>query len=196
MREPSDRVADFFYEIGILQTMKRSGQDFLGSGSQSVADHSFRVAMMGYTLAKMIGCDADKVLKMCMFHDLEESRTGDLNYLQQAYVRSDDEKALRHAVSGLPIEKDVLDIIGEYAAQETMEAVVAKDADVLELLFFLKEQKDKGNQQADNWIRATTTRLKTDLAIQIFQSAGDIMYYEWWYSRDDDESWKRGNKDW
>ncbi|ADD68634.1 metal dependent phosphohydrolase [Denitrovibrio acetiphilus DSM 12809] len=195
MKETSDRVTNFFYELGILQVMKRSGQDYLGSGTQSIADHSFRVAMMGYTLAKIVGCDADKVLKMCMFHDLEESRTGDLNYLQQAYVCSDDEKALKHSMAGLPIEKDVLETIDEYSAQETTEAVVAKDADVLELLFFLKEQKDKGNQQADNWIRTAVKRLKTEVAVSIFQSASEKMYYEWWYNTDD-ESWKRGNKDW
>ncbi len=176
--------------------MKRSGQDYLGSGSQSIADHSFRVAMMGYTLAKMAKLDADKVLKMCMFHDLEESRTGDLNYLQQAYVESDDDKALKHVMDGLPIEQDVLDIIEEFRAQETEEAKIAKDADVLELLFFLKEQKDKGNQQSDNWIRGTVQRLKTDIAKEIFQYASEKMYYEWWYNRKD-ESWKRGgNKNW
>lgn len=190
-----DRVANFFYEAGILQTMKRSGQDYLGSGTQSVADHSFRVTVMGYTMAKMNGCDADKVLKMCLFHDLEEARTGDLNYLQQAYVESDDEKALRHSLEGLPIEGEVLELIKEYSALESMEAKTAKDADVLELLFFLKEQRDKGNPQADNWIRNAVSRLQTDLAKEIFESAGDIMHYEWWYNRRD-ESWKRGNKNW
>ncbi|PLX68403.1 MAG: phosphohydrolase [Denitrovibrio sp.] len=191
----NDRVADFFYEIGIIQVMKRSGQDFLGSGTQSVADHSFRVAMMGYTLAKMSGADADKVMKMCMFHDLEESRTGDLNYLQQAYVESDDDKALKESVEGLPIEDEVHSIIDEYKAQESAEAKLAKDADVLELLFFLKEQKDKGNHQASNWISGVVKRLQTELAKEIFRSASEKMYYEWWYNRKD-ESWKHGNKNW
>lgn len=195
MKETSDRVAGFFYEVGMLQIMKRSGQDFLGSGSQSVADHSFRVAMIGFTLARMERADADRVLKMCLFHDLEEARTGDLNYLQQAYVRSDDEKALMHSVEGLPIEKEVMELIEEFSAQETAESKIAKDADVLELLFFLKEQKDKGNQQAENWIRTTVKRLKTDLAKKIFDSASEQMYYEWWYNRSD-ENWKRGNKSW
>lgn len=194
-QDDRERISNFFYEVGLLQTLRRSGQDFLGSGNQSVADHSFRVAVMGYTLGRMLGINADKVLKMCLFHDLEEARTGDLNYLQQAYVESDDEKALRHAVEGLPIERDILELIEEYAAQETPEAQAAKDADVLELLFFLKEQKDKGNQQAENWIRATEKRLKTGLARQIFEAASDIMHYEWWYNRKD-ENWKRGNKNW
>lgn len=191
----SERVSNFFYELGILQVMKRSGQDFLGSGTQSVADHSFRVAMMGYTMGKMAGADADKIMKMCMFHDLEEARTGDLNYVQQAYVESDDDKALADALEGLPIESEIHELIKEFTEQETLEAKLAKDADVLELLFFLKEQKDKGNQQADNWLRNAVNRLKTDIAKKIFDTASEMMYYEWWYNRKD-ESWKRGNKNW
>lgn len=194
MKEQSDRVTDFFYELGILQVMKRSGQDYLGSGMQSIADHVFRVAMMGFTMAHMNGCDADKVMKMCLFHDLEESRTGDLNYLQQAYVDSDDDMALDHVLKGLPIDSAVRGIVEEYAAQETIEAQVAKDADTLELIFFLKEQKDKGNSQADNWIAASSKRLKTDTAKKIMESAMDTMYYEWWYNRDD--KWRRGSKNW
>jgi len=194
MKESSDRVASFFYELGILQVMRRSGQDYLGSGNQTVAEHIFRVAMMGFTMAKMAGADADKVMKMCMFHDLEESRTGDLNYLQQNYVQSDDEKALKAVINGLPIEDDVLQCIEEYAAQESEEARIAKDADSLELIFFLKEEKDKGNQQADNWLRTTKERLKTDIAKEILESALETMYYEWWYNKD--ENWKRGSKNW
>ncbi|MCD8554885.1 HD domain-containing protein [Seleniivibrio sp.] len=194
MKEISDRSATFFYELGILQTMKRSGQDYLGSGTQSIADHIFRTAMIGFTMAKMVPCDADKVLKMCMFHDLEESRTGDLNYLQQNYVNSDDEKALNHVVKGLPIEEEVSTCIDEYAAQQSLEALIAKDADTLELIFFLKEQLDKGNKQAENWIKASSQRLKTDIGKEIMQSCLERMYYEWWYSKD--ENWRRGSKNW
>jgi putative hydrolase of HD superfamily len=194
MKEKPDRITDFFYELGILQIMKRSGQDYLGSGNQTVAEHVFRVAMMGYTMAKMVGADADKVMKICMFHDLEESRTGDLNYLQQNYVNSDDEKALKSVINGLPIENDVLECIDEYSKLESEEAKIAKDADTLELLFFLKEQKDKGNQQAENWIRASRKRLKTDVAKEILETALETMHYEWWYSKD--ENWKRCSKNW
>lgn len=194
MKGETDRLANFFYELGMLQTMKRTGQDYLGSGTQSIADHVFRVAMMGFTMARMTGCDADKVMKMCLFHDLEESRTGDLNYLQQNYTESDDVKALNHVIADLPIEADVRDTIEEYAAQDTIEAKIAKDADTLELIFFLKEQKDKGNQQAENWLRASVQRLKTEVAKNITETAMETMYYEWWYNRD--ENWKRGNKNW
>ncbi|MGQ9796492.1 MAG: hypothetical protein ACUVR9_08850, partial [Desulfosoma sp.] len=35
-------VAHFFFEMGMLKRTARSGFQFLGSGKESVADHSFR----------------------------------------------------------------------------------------------------------------------------------------------------------
>jgi putative hydrolase of HD superfamily len=188
------RVVHFLFEAGFLQNMQRTGVAHLGSGQQSIAEHSFRATVIGYTLASMLGADVSKVLKMCLFHDLEEARTGDLNYLQQRYVKSDDEKALRHAVSGLPMEDELLSVIGEFAAQETLEAKVAKDADALELILFLKEQLDKGNEQAANWIRSAVKRLKTEKAVQIAETIMETRYYEWWYG--DGNGWENGTKNW
>jgi len=189
-----DRLANFFFEAGMLQKMERSGNKFLGSGNASVADHSFRTAIIGFTMARRAGADAFKVMAMCMFHDLEEARTGDLNYLEQRYCQSDDKRALSDALKNLPIENEVHSLIEEYSALETMEAKIAKDADTLELIFFLKEEKDKGNQQADNWLRGTLLRLLTDEAKKLAEAAMEVMYYEWWYNLD--EEWKSGSKDW
>jgi len=41
--------------------------------------------MIGFILAKLEGADREKVLKMCLLHDLAEARTGDANYLNQQY---------------------------------------------------------------------------------------------------------------
>ncbi|MEZ4103480.1 MAG: HD domain-containing protein [Candidatus Paceibacterota bacterium] len=37
--------------------------------------HSFRVAMIGWQLALMEGVDSNKVLKMCLIHDVPEIRS-------------------------------------------------------------------------------------------------------------------------
>jgi len=60
-------IAEFFFEIGILAKTPRSGFHFLGTGNQSVAEHSNRVVFIGYTLA-MLEKDVDtlKVIKMCL----------------------------------------------------------------------------------------------------------------------------------
>ena len=68
-------IVDFLYEVGMLSKTPRSGFFFLGSGEQSVAEHINRVCYIGYCLAKMNGTvDVGKVVQMCLFHDISESR--------------------------------------------------------------------------------------------------------------------------
>lgn len=187
-------TVNFFFETGLLQRLKRSGIDFLGSGDQTVASHVFRTTVIGYVLAEMLEVDTAKVVMMCLFHDIEESRTGDLNYLQQRYVASDDERALQHAVEKLPMKSGILSLIGEFEELDSQEATVAKDADTLELILFLKEELDKGNPQAADWIFYAKKRLKTDLGISLADEIECTHYTEWWKSLTDE--WDKGTKRW
>lgn len=189
-----NRLVNFFFETGILQNLNRSGNIFLGSGKQTVASHVFRVAIIGYVLSKIVNANSHKVLLMCLFHDIEETRTGDLNYLQQMYVKSDDEKALKDLLNGLPIKDEIETILIEYAKLETLEAKIAKDADTLELILFLKEQLDKGNSQAQNWIDSAKKRLITGIAKELCIAIENENYYNWWYNMRDD--WENGSKQW
>lgn len=50
-----ERITDFFHEAGHLRHTPRSGYAFLGSGSENVAEHSYRTSVIGYTLAKLGG---------------------------------------------------------------------------------------------------------------------------------------------
>ncbi len=78
-----NQIVDFLYEVGMLQKTPRSGFQFLGSGSQSVAEHLHRVSAIAYTLALMAKIDPYKVTTMAVFHDISESRISDLNYVHQ-----------------------------------------------------------------------------------------------------------------
>ncbi len=188
------RLANFFFETGILQNLKRSGNIFLGSGEQTVASHIFRVVIIGYVMSKIMNADSYKVILMCLFHDIEETRTGDLNYLQQMYIKSDDERALKDLLNGLPIKDEIETILKEYAKLETLEAKIAKDADSLELILFLKEQLDKGNPQAQNWINSARKRLITETAKELCVEIENGRYYNWWYNMRND--WENGSKQW
>jgi len=78
------RIAEFLFEIGMLKRSPRTGYQFLGTGGESVADHSFRTAVIGYVLASMEpDADRSKVILMCLFHDFPEARTGDHNYVNK-----------------------------------------------------------------------------------------------------------------
>lgn len=105
-KQAADRIAGFFFEAGIFQRMQRTGLMFLGSGEQSVAEHVFRTCIIGFTLAGVHPeADSSRVLAMCLLHDIEEGRTGDLNYFQQRYVTSDDSRALAEVLRGFPSRK-------------------------------------------------------------------------------------------
>ena len=65
-------VVDLLNEIGMLAATPRSGFAFLGSGSQSVAEHSYRAAVVGMALADQVDeeVDREKLLSPCRFHEL------------------------------------------------------------------------------------------------------------------------------
>lgn len=74
------KPAKFFYEAGMLMRTPRSGFQFLGSGSQSVAEHTYRMLNIAFVLNRLVPEPADELhlLKLVLFHDLPEARTGDL----------------------------------------------------------------------------------------------------------------------
>jgi putative hydrolase of HD superfamily len=83
--EKMKSLANFFFEVGMLKRTPRSGFQFLGSGAESVAEHSYRAALLGFTLARLDDqADVGRVLQLCLFHDIPEARTGDLNYVNKS----------------------------------------------------------------------------------------------------------------
>lgn len=174
-------TADFLFEVGHLSATPRSGYALLGTGSQNVAEHSFRVAWIGYILARLDGnADASRVQLMGMLHDLPETRTGDLHSLNKHYVQADAPRALRDQLAPLPFGFDLEELWSEYEAGATREAILAKDADQIELLLTLREQESRGQAKASEWLDRTVGRIQTDLARQIARAivGGDPGH--WW----------------
>jgi putative hydrolase of HD superfamily len=182
-------IVNFFFEIGMLKKTPRSGFQFLGSGKESVADHSFRMALIGYAMARMSqGVDPCKVMCMCLFHDVPEARTGDMNYVNKRYVRVAEKEAIRDLARKLPFGADYEALMREYRESATEESRLVHDADQLDLILELKEQHDLGNDYAQKWIHFALKRLQTDcgkaLAEQILHTDSTAWWFEgndhWW----------------
>ncbi len=181
-------LANFLFEVGMLKRTPRTGFQFLGSGAESVAEHSFRTAIIGYTLAQMDGqVDAARVMQLCLFHDIPEARTGDLNYVNKKYVKVDEMKAVDDLAAQLPFGEDYRQTLIEFNTGESPEALIAKDADQLEMILALKEHKDLGNRYADEWYPFSIERLKTDAARQLAASIWNTDSSKWWF--DGDRNW-------
>jgi putative hydrolase of HD superfamily len=189
-----NRIIDFLFEAGMLKRTPRSGWQFLGSGAESVADHLFRSAMIALVLSRLDrGVDADRVIRMALVHDLPEARTGDLNYMNQRYVRADEPSAIDDLVAGLPFGDELRELLEEYRGEATPEARVAHDADQLELLLQLKEELDTGNPQASDWVPHVVRRLHTERARELAESILGRNSSDWWFDRESDW-WVRGGK--
>jgi putative hydrolase of HD superfamily len=187
-------IANFLFEAGMLKRTPRSGFQFLGSGAESVAEHIFRTTYIGYALGKLAkGVNVDRIIKMCLFHDLPEARTGDLNYVNKKYVDVKEEKAINDLAQTLPFGSEIKELILEFNEGKTEEARLARDADQIEMILALKEYKDIGNQHADEWLGFSLKRLQTDAARELARIILETDSSLWWFS-DKGDWWVTGGK--
>ncbi len=187
-------LANFLFEVGMLKRTPRTGFQFLGSGAESVAEHSFRTAMIGYTLAQLDGlANVGRVMQLCLFHDIPEARIGDLNYVNKKYSKPDEEKAVEDLARQLPFGDDYRATLLEFMANQSHEAQLAHDADQLEMVLSLKEHKDLGNRYADEWYPFSLQRLQTEVAKQLAETIWETDSTKWWFD-DDKEWWIKGEK--
>jgi len=185
-------IVNFLFEIGILKKTPRSGYQFLGTGNESVAEHSFRVAVIGYLLAKNEPkADMQKVVLMSLFHDFHEARTGDHNYVNKRYVTVNEDKAVNDLAQKLPFGQDIVSLIDEFNSRETLEAKLSQDADQLDFILELKRQQDLGNISAAEWLKYSAKRLITDFAKTLADEIVTTDSSDWWFDKKE-ELWVNG----
>ncbi|MFC1867023.1 HD domain-containing protein [Thermodesulfobacteriota bacterium] len=187
-------IVNFLFEVGMLKKTPRTGYQFLGSGQESVAEHTFRTAIIGYMLSKEEPeVDILKTILMCLFHDLHEARTGDHNYVNKRYVSVDEEKAVRHLIRDIPYGDELTSIIDEFNTGESQEAKISRDADQLDLILELKEQNDLGNKYAEDWLYYAEKRLVTETGKKMAREILKTDSADWWFDKRTD-LWVNGPK--
>lgn len=179
------KILDFFAEAGLLKRVKRSGWWVLGiKNPESVAEHSFRCAVIGYVLAKMENVEPYHVLLMTLFGDIHEARVNDLHKLGHRYIdfRLAEDKVFKDQMDNLiPSVKNELTMVrGEYSKQKTKASVIARDADILECLVQAKEYYDSGIKEASKFFKKAPGHLKTKSAIKLWKFLKTWHCNDWW----------------
>jgi putative hydrolase of HD superfamily len=174
-------IANLLFEAKMLKEIPRSGFHFLGSGKESIAEHSFSTAFIAYVLSQLQPeADALKLISMCLVHDLAEARTGDLNSVHKIYVTADEAKALEDTTSGLPFGSAITDLIQEFNQNASVEAQLAHDADQIALILELKYLSDIGYAPPDTWLPHVLDRIQTKIAKEIARSIMETHRDDWW----------------
>ena len=109
-----------------------------GGRHESVAEHSWRLALMAWWLRDDFPeADMDKVIHMCLMHDLGEAFTGDI----PSFVKTDADRAAEDSlldtwVASLPAPlcEEMRALYREMNARRTLEARIFKALDGLEAL--------------------------------------------------------------
>ena len=105
---------------------------------ESVAEHSWMMTLMAFFMKdEFPEADMDKVIKMCIIHDLGECFTGDIpTFAKTEANEQTEEDLLYNWVKSLPEKtaNEMLSLYQEMAKRETTEAKIYKAIDGLEAL--------------------------------------------------------------
>ena len=148
------KIVNFFYEVGTMRRLPRIHRQTLlvDDVTDTIASHSYRVALIGWFLAKEEKVDPYKVVMMCLLHDVGEVRTGDHNWVHKRYIKIFDDEVIKEQLGDLP-HQEIFEIAEEYHARKSKESIVAKQADVLDQLLLLREYEWQGIKEAPEWIK-------------------------------------------
>ncbi|WP_330358783.1 HD domain-containing protein [Streptomyces chartreusis] len=158
-------VAHFLWEAGTLKTARRTGWWMAGvRDPESVAEHAWRTSVIASVIATLEGADAARAAHLAVWHDSQETRTGDVNHLGKKYATPGDPVAVTaDQTAGMPevLRDAVRAVVAEYEARETPEAICARDADKLECMLQGLEYKGQGYEAAQRWVDNSRARIVT-----------------------------------
>ena len=177
-------LANFLFEVGTLRRIDRAHKQTLltEDKSDNISSHTFRVTMIGWFLAMQENADPYKTAMMCLLHDTPETRSGDQNWVHKKYVQVFEEDIIKDQIAPLPFAEELSSFFNEYNKRESLEARVAKDADLIDQILLLKEYAYAGNKEAEKWLEGgqQEKKLTTDSAKNLVKEIMSTRPSEWW----------------
>jgi putative hydrolases of HD superfamily len=176
-------LAGLLYEFGLLKRYKRTGWLVAGvRDPESVADHSFRTAIIAAVIARLEGGDPERAAFMALFHDTQETRITDIPYIGKRYLKAaPNEEVTTDQVRAVaePVADMVRDAVAEYEEKTSVEAVCARDADKLECLIQAVEYREQGHQNVQGWIDSSLAAITTPTGKRLAEEALRTGTLEW-----------------
>jgi len=163
-------VEDFFQSVLNLKNIQRTGwkKNLDLKNGESVADHSFSMALMSMILSDLHHLDTNKILRMALLHDLAESKIGDLapDEIEKLEKIDKENQTMEKILNDLPsvLRKEYHKIWLEYQTRKSQESVFVHEIDKLEMAFqaieYLKKGHSKKNLQT--FINSAKTEIKNE----------------------------------
>ncbi|MFB5616514.1 MAG: HD family hydrolase [Nitrosopumilus sp.] len=143
-------IIDFFKTAANLKKVDRQGWvDKLSiDNPESVADHSYSMAIMGMVLSDLENYNSEKILKMILLHDLAEAEIGDYTPGQISAVKKNEleNNAISKIFENLPesVKSQYQKIWNQYQENKTPESELVHQIDKLEMVLQAKLYEKDG----------------------------------------------------
>jgi putative hydrolase of HD superfamily len=144
-------ILDFFKTAANLKKISRQGWiDKLSiDNPESVADHSYSMAMISMVISDLENYNSEKILKMVLLHDLAESKIGDFTPEQKNKENKIklENTAFNEIIEYLPesIKNEYLEIWNEYQENTSPESKIIHQIDKLEMALQAKIYQNEGH---------------------------------------------------
>lgn len=179
-------TTNLIYEAANVKRMLRTGWQRLGDNVEGVGEHSFMTAVIAYLLAKEVNSQhkadrsvsMEKIMLMSIFHDFHEGRTGEMDKVAKLYMTRHEDKA-NEDIFG-EVDKELLQLLTEYEAKQSLEALVVYEANVIAFGVECKILMERGNTHAKEWMDANSTRVRLPESVALMTSLSQTDSQDWW----------------
>jgi putative hydrolase of HD superfamily len=183
--DQTQAVTRFIFEQGVLKRMARTGWWHVGvKQPETVAEHAYRTAIIGLVLAAMEGADPARVALLCVLHDSQETRVGDIPHIGRHYLDAAPNTAItRDQTDGMPpaVADLIQSTVQAYESPDPdLDTQIARDADKLDCLIQALEYREAGYTAVEPWIESSRAKLTTPAAKDLAETALTMSPQQWW----------------
>lgn len=168
-------MQNLLYYTEILKHLERQGWKQKNIPKvETVASHSWQMAMLALFLLNHTNeqYDFNKIIQLCLIHDLAESIIGDITPKEKSYKNKKiiEQEAMQKISTdtNFPL---LYELFMEYVEKQTKEAKLANDLDQIDMYMqSLAYEKKYSNQDLEEFRTSAKTRLITTLAKNIIEN--------------------------
>ena len=174
-------ILDFFHTSANLKKIPRQGwiNKLSIDKSESVADHTFSMAIMGMVFSDLENYNTEKILKIILLHDLVESITGDITPEQISKEEKTvlENNTMKKILNDLPtsLQKQYIVLWDEYQSNNSKEAKIVHQLDKLEMVLQAKIYSDEGysKEKLDSFFNSARNEIHDPKLLELFKKILD-----------------------
>ncbi|XP_010681364.2 uncharacterized protein LOC104896323 [Beta vulgaris subsp. vulgaris] len=166
----SSSAIDFLTLCHRLKTTKRKGWINHGiKGPESIADHMYRMSLMGLIVGDIPGVNRERCIKIAIVHDIAEAIVGDItpsDGIPKEEKSRREQAALNEmceVLGGGMRADEIKELWAEYENNSSLEANLVKDFDKVEMILQALEYETEHGMVLDEFFLSTAGKFQTEI---------------------------------